>query len=151
MCVTSIFCQDSGSHFPSDLRDLPLASRRTRRNYNRHYRHHIKRSQVVLPMISRPPFVLGTISLYLLLLICGSSYHFTVALASPLSPDSSTSTSMSTSERAKTGMRNDAAAYNEFVSAAVDLSDAHVSKDGLLTGTVHRSAPLHIYWCLDCC
>jgi hypothetical protein len=34
-------------------------------------------------------------------------------------------------------MRNDAAAYNEFASAAVDLSDAHVSKDGLFTGTVN--------------
>jgi hypothetical protein len=34
-------------------------------------------------------------------------------------------------------LRNDAAAYNEFASAAVDLSDAHVSKDGLLTGKLH--------------
>ena len=87
-------------------------------------------------MISQPPSVLRT-SLYLLLLICGSSYHLTVALASSLSPDSSSSTSildMSMSELTKTSMRNDATAYNEFVSAAVDLSDAHVSKDGLFTG-----------------
>jgi hypothetical protein len=42
------------------------------------------------------------------------------------------------SELAKTSMRNDATAYNEFVSAAVDLSDAHVSKDGLFTGMYCR-------------
>jgi hypothetical protein len=95
-------------------------------------------------MISRPPFVLRT-SLYLLLLIFGSSYHLTLALASSLSPVSSTS--MSTGELAKTrmdSMRNDAAAYNEFASAAVDLSDAHVSKDGLFTGTANMSASLHL-------
>jgi hypothetical protein len=91
----------------------------------------IQRSQV-LPMISRQPSILRT-SLCLLLLICGSSYHLTVALASSLSPKSS-STSIDMGELAKTSMRNDAAAYNEFVSAAVDLSDAHVSKDGLFTG-----------------
>jgi hypothetical protein len=82
-------------------------------------------------MISRQPYILR-ISLYSLLLICGLSYHLTVALASSLSPKSSTSIDMG--ELAKTSMRDDAAAYNEFVSAAVDLSDAHVSKDGLFTG-----------------
>jgi hypothetical protein len=59
-----------------------------------------------------------------------------VAWASSLSPDSSTSMR----DLAKTGVHNDAAAYNEFASASVDLSDAHVSKDGLFTGT---NAPTH--------
>lgn len=90
-------------------------------------------------MISRPPSVLRT-SLYLILLICSYSYHRTVALASSLSPDSSTSMG----ELAKTAMRNDAAAYNEFASAAVDLSDAHVSKDGLFTGTLDMTVPLNL-------
>jgi hypothetical protein len=62
-----------------------------------------------------------------------------VALASSLLQDSSTSMS----ELTKTNMRDDAAAYNEFASAAVDLSDAHVSKDGLFTGTINRSACMH--------
>lgn len=71
-----------------------------------------------------------------LLLVC-QLYPLTLALASSVPSDLSMKTP-STDISGASAMQTDAAAYHEFASAAVDVSDAHVSKDGLLTGTCRK-------------